>query len=476
MLAGCARRESRCPRLFRLSRVPGERRTHSVLNAIASVAGNAANNVRGLFRLSRTPPRPYSPALSKAERPSHWALMLRFVGDGKSMDGPGNIAFDAEGNAWVANNYTFGRGGLEPQCGSDLVLEFRPEGSYAPGSPYSGGGLSGVGYGISFDPDGALWLSNFGFAAPGCTAPPLHNSLSRFDQAGTARSGPGGITAGKLSWPQGIVSNERGDIWIANCGPFDAPQSDTIPHDSYTIYPRGDPSRAESLRDPNLDKPFDIAFNERGQAFMSSTQSNVVGMYGPDGTPTARSPITGGGLNRPMGVASDSRGNIWVSNSAAINLPCPGTSIDVNDLGGSVTLIGRDGRVRSPGSTVENPTGGFTGGGVSVPWGMAVDGNDNVWVSNFARKRVSQFCGVPARRCGKGLGTGDPISPKGGWSFSGLTRNTAVEIDPSGNVWITNNWKQVPLPPNPGGYELVVMLGAAGPVRTPLIGQPEPLR
>ena len=44
--------------------------------------------------------------------------------------------------------------------------------------------------------------------------------------------------------------------------------------------------------------------------------------------------------------------------------------------GGSVTLLRPDG-TPYPGSP-------FTGGGLPGPWAVAVDGNDNVWVSNFA--------------------------------------------------------------------------------------------
>jgi hypothetical protein len=461
MLVGCARHKVRCARLFTLTRVPGERRPDSTLQAFANIARNPANNVKALFRLSRSGPRPYSPALSRSMRPGNWQLFLRFDGDGRTMNGPGNIAFDAEGNAWVANNYDYSRRRLEPVCGSNLVLKFRPDGSYEPGSPYKGGGLSGVGYGIAFDPGGAIWLSNFGFAAPGCKRQPPHNSISKFAQDGTPLSGHGGFTAGGLIWPQGIVSDRQGNIWVANCGTSELTQK----NNTLTIYPNGDPSQAKTLIDDNLDKPFDIAFNRQGQAFVSSTQSNAVGMYHPDGTSTAASPIKGGGLSKPMGVASDSRGNIWVSNSGLLNLPCPDDTIDLKDRGGSLTLIDSTGTVMSPDS-------GFTGGGAKVPWGMAIDGDDNVWISNFFGQRVSHFCGVPAENCPKGLGTGDPISPRRGYRFSGLTRNTAVEVDPSGNLWITNNWKQVPLPSNPGGYQVVIMVGAAAPVKTPLIGTP----
>jgi hypothetical protein len=38
-------------------------------------------------------------------------------------------------------------------------------------------------------------------------------------------------------------------------------------------------------------------------------------------------------------------------------------------------------------------------------------------------------------------------------------------------VWLTNNWKNDPNPlGNPGGYEIVVFIGLASPIATPLIG------
>ena len=44
--------------------------------------------------------------------------------------------------------------------------------------------------------------------------------------------------------------------------------------------------------------------------------------------------------------------------------------------GGSVTLLRPDGS--------EYPGSPFTGGGLPGPWAATIDGNDNVWISNFA--------------------------------------------------------------------------------------------
>jgi hypothetical protein len=89
---------------------------------------------------------------------------------------------------------------------------------------------------------------------------------------------------------------------------------------------------------------------------------------------------------------------------------------------------------------------------------------------------VSEFCGTEPANCPPGTRTGEPISPSTGYGFDGLVRNTALQIDPSGNVWICNNWMNVPrLHKNPGGHQMVVYVGVAGPLQTPLIGPPVPL-
>ena len=102
-----------------------------------------------------------------------------------------------------------------------------------------------------------------------------------------------------------------------------------------------------------------------------------------------------------------------------------------------------------------------------------MDGADNVWVANFGGQRLAQLCGARQRNCPPGKRRlGAAISPKSGYGFDGLVRNTGVVVDPSGNVWLTNNWKNVPIQTNPGGYQLVAYLGLAAPVRSPAIGPP----
>jgi hypothetical protein len=69
---------------------------------------------------------------------------------------------------------------------------------------------------------------------------------------------------------------------------------------------------------------------------------------------------------------------------------------------------------------------------------------------------VSRLCGADTSRCPPGLATGDPISPATGYQSNALQRMTAGAVDPSDNLWVTNNEK-IDVDPfqNPGGNAVV---------------------
>ncbi|MCB0866606.1 MAG: hypothetical protein KDB58_12905 [Solirubrobacterales bacterium] len=459
MLPRCARSQAGCSLLFSIAKPPGGSAPRGTLEAVADIARNPGHGVKRLFRLAGAVPTPYRPALAQDEQPDSWTLALSFDGDGKSLDGPGNFAIDRKGNIWVNSNYQFQASPHTPACASGEVFKFTPDGRYAKGSPYSGGGLDGAGFGISIDPDGHVWVGNYGFKGVGCTIEPAKNSVSEFLPSGkplspsaTATS-TGGYTQGLISGAQATVPDRNGTMWIANCD-----------NDTVTRYPGGDPNKATVSSDLGISSPFGIAINDKGQAFVTGNASDSVAMLNPDGTPTANSPISGAGINLPLGIATDSRGKIWIANSSAIAFPCNAPQGPF-DIGGSATLLSSDGvpSARSP----------YTGGGLKVPWGIAVDGDDNVWVANFDGQQIGELCGTRPRHCPPGARTGDPIAPASGYGSDALTRNTGIAVDPSGNVWLANNWLQTPYQTNPGGHEIVAFVGAAAPVQTPVIGPPE---
>ncbi len=202
-----------------------------------------------------------------------------------------------------------------------------------------------------------------------------------------------------------------------------------------TRYAGGNPGHSSNFP-LDVEKPFDIAFNGRGQAFVTGNGSDAVELLNQNGKSALTTPITGAGLDKPLGIAADIEGNAWIANSGFASVPCPDGAPPPPGHTGSITMIT---------SNAKHATK-FTGGGLTNPWGVAVDGHDNVWVSNFGGQRLSEFCGRRLANCAPGDHTGAALSPDTGYGFDGFVRNTGVQIDPSGNVWVANNWKTYPFP------------------------------
>jgi hypothetical protein len=414
----------------------------------------------------------YTPDLSSA--PDHWALVLRYQGNGRELDGPGNMVFDADGNVYVGNNYTFSLDPADPSvCGGTQLIKLTPTGQDAPGAPYEGGGIYGAGFGITLDKKGFIWVGNFSFQGSKCTKNQADywDTVSRFNSKGEAVPSDA-VFSDSDAQPQGMISAKNGDVWVANCRGA-----------SVTRYKNGDPNNRNVVKGSGenvFDRPFDVALDTRGRVWVTNNNSHKVFVIDdPEASdPVPRLAADPKYFQRPMGIASDSLGNVWVSNSGALPAPCggsdtPETIIDfLNALshdaqvdGASVTMISPNGEVAA-GSP-------FRAGGLYMPWGIAVDGADNVLVANFTGRRLGFLCGANPANCPPGVGTGDPISPAAGYTFEGLARTTAVQVDPSGNVWAVNNWEVTPFPTNPGGHYMTVFIGLAAPVKTPMLGPPQ---
>lgn len=490
-VASCVSNHRDCGRLFEATTRPGESPPDNVLEAVANLVKNPSypgyptDADDPIFLLSKVKPI-YQPAL--IQRPTNWLLFLKITGGSYKdqdsdnlMNGPGNFAIDEKGFVWVNDNAV-------PQppdhfaCAGRRLLKFFPWGQTFPGVPYFGGGLSGAGYGITLDPSGHVWIGNFGFQDPPCAHLPqaaLNNSVSEFRPDGTPVSGFRGYTNGDISWPQGTVSDRRGNIWVANCG-----------NDSVTKIPKGDPDRAFNIPlgptpaagHPQI-KPFGAAVDLDGNVWFNNNRSDTISVVSPRGDLIDTLPATFQGkmvLSHPVGNAADSKGNMWVANSDWLDSPCPTRGNLGSATNPSITLYMMKTRQPHPGSP-------FTGGGLKLPWGIAVDGNDTVWVFNFGAVPVgmttdiptgiSRFCGVVPRKCPPGMNVGDPISPDTGYRSDALERITGGQIDPSGNIWLTNNWKRDANPiRNPFDNAIVIAIGAAGPIKTPLIGPPIPFK
>jgi len=453
--------------------------------ALANLARDPARDPDLIYFLSSLR-NGYAPGLSQA--PNQWTVTVKLHDTGRPdipFGGAANVAWDSYGYAWVANNVTQG---TPNSTKYNVVL--RPDGKPADGSggepvsPFDTGGLLGVGWGVSVDQEDNVWFGNFGWGSPKDLFFPSQTpnsqtgagtgSVSQFDAADGSPISPDVGYFGPYR-VQAIEPDDFGNIWMASLGDTDVAGGSGV-----WVFRNGNPADSVSSVVPWQDAPFGIA-PIPGQSAAWVTFSG--GLAGQNPSSLARYELTDTGeleqtFIEQVGdtlkiVAVDFAGNAWLASQ--------GTD--------SVFAYSPDGE----------QLGEFTGGGIDGPWGMAVDGEGHVWVSNFGdleignvfdTGRVSKLCGANPAACPPGLKLGDPISPETGYtlpsegtqvllsngdplfgpgappSFVPMMRQTSVQIDAAGNVWTINNWKprfDVDVLSNPGGDGIVIFVGLATP-------------
>jgi hypothetical protein len=422
---------------------------------------------------------PFMPYLNFT--PSAWVLPLKFDGGGLRAGGKG--MFDSDGNFWVADNFTVGWQGQD-SLWEGHASKFAPNGK--PLSPitsgFTGGGMEGGSFGLAVDGHDNAWFSNYG-----------SKSIAVFDKSGRPLSPPEGITFnGRLGLMQGIIATPAGDIWALS-----------ISKSQLVYFPKGDISKGRIVCEgedaepcKSFKAPFHLGIDQEDRIWVANSGIDHLTRF-PASDPSKSENFKTGGFNS-SGLAIDSQGNVWVTNrfgsgllgmahlvDMGVRLKTAGVTKASDYLtklmseqkggkeGGSVVLLKPDG-TQFPGSP-------FTGSSLPGPWAAAVDGDDNVWISNFAGAsgQLAHLCGVRSENCLPGMKTGDPISPPFGYVGGGLQMEVDVDVDPAGNVWVTNNWQDIDscigtplegLSTRCAGQGLVVFYGMAEPVHVPLIG------
>src|SRR5206468_8548230 len=144
LLAACVNDPDVTASLFDLTTPPGGLPPHNTAEALANLARDPGRNVDGIYALTLLSDL-YDPPL--ITMPDAWTVTVKVNDSGNDepdflISGPGNLAFDQRGYAWVTNNTTQGS---PNSCTFNLVL--KPNGQPADGSndtprsPLTGGGI-----------------------------------------------------------------------------------------------------------------------------------------------------------------------------------------------------------------------------------------------------------------------------------------------------------------------------------------------
>ncbi len=203
--------------------------------------------------------------------------------------------------------------------------------------------------------------------------------------------------------PQGLISLVTPDA------PF-APTLSTIPNDwTVSLHYTG----------LGLGAPSGLAFDSQSNLWTTNQASNsITKVYsGIDGVnaPGSSVQVTGGGILGARAIAIDQTGDVWIANTA----------------GNSVVELDGNGNVLSG--------AGYTAGGINAPVSIAIDTKGNAWVANYNGNSITQLLSN---------GTASSFSPiTQGYSNYAVSQPTAIAIDGTNQVWVTNSGLQAQ-----GGY------------------------
>jgi sugar lactone lactonase YvrE len=427
ILSACVEQTSAsaCSTLMTAATPAGGTAPTNTLDAALDIARNPGpGNAAALFALAGSS-SPFQPILAAA--PPDWTLAVNFTGGG--LNTPGSIALDASGNVWVANYF-------------NSVTEFSGTGTpISTATGFTGGGLT-ESYGLAVNTDNSVWVTdeqsdgsvNGGFG-----------SVTVLNSTGQPTSGTGGYFSGGVYFPIAAAADTDGSVWIADYGDSTATKFSL---NGTAVSPAGGFGASQ------LEGPVAVAIDANHNAWFvnQAAQTGSVTSISADGSKL--NTVACGG-DAPSGIATDAiavsgaTGHLWTANYY---------SDSVSELS-----LNSDGSVSQVGTAI-------TAGGITHPNSLAVDGAGNVWVANYRGNSISELAAANAVQPGAALSPGTGLG-----ADASLLAPFALAIDASGNVWVSN---QGGTPVKQGTttveqYTVTEFLGAATPVKTPLLGPPQ---
>ena len=463
-------------RFFKAATPGGGTSPTNTLGAVAGIARESWAHPKELFALfEEAYPLTKEGALNAAPFvpylqfvPSDFALTLRFAGGGNYA--PGRVMIDAEGNAWSGSNWMAGSQSSAVKGIGGGVAKFGPDGATLspPVTGFMGAGINGIGWGTAVTKDN-VWASSFNGKI-------LVMDLQGRPVASEEDFPFGGKTRGLM----GIGVAANGDVWVAeNEG------------DQLLYFPGGRVKEGRIVKPKGLAGPFDIVVDDQNRVWVSNSRLDTVTRF-PANDPTKVETFRVG--LAPRALALDSKSNVWVVSFISPGFPglkpLPPHATIMQEFqafralfapleSGRVKATGFVSMIRPDGTQLPAAGAGYTGkGAVSIPWGVNIDGNDDVWATNGWSHGVVYMAGDNTKGHPAGTKTGDVLHV----FSSGLYESVIdLSIDAAGNAWSTNNWNDLPIATgmtqNParstwgGGTGINVIYGVAEPVLPPRMGK-----
>ena len=319
-------------------------------------------------------------------------------------------------------------------AGNDTILKITPAGvvTTLAGSPGQAGSADGTGSaarfkdpeGVAVDSAGNVYVADTGNDTIRMITP-AGKVTTLAGSPGQAGSADGTGPNAQFNEPEGVAVDSVGDIYVADTG------NDTIrmmmPGSQYSTMTWGTAGKPGSADGPGIDalfnRPEGVAVDSAGNVYVADTGNDtirkitasamMVGMTttlagSPDQAGSADGTGSATRFDSPEGVAVDSAGNVYVADTGndTIRMIMSGSMV--------MTLAGTAGQSGSADGTGSAAL-------FNDPRGVAVDGEDNVYVADTGNDTIRKLStpSVPAQ---SGLTGTSPVAVNA--AVTGLQPNT----------------------------------------------------
>jgi sugar lactone lactonase YvrE len=226
--------------------------------------------------------------------------------DSAAISGPEGVAFDKSGNLWVS------------QFSAENVLEFsraQLKNLGTVSNPTPNATIASTMFqspdGCTFDRHGNLWIVDYNGKAV------RELSSAQLEAGSNADITPAiNITSSTLEQPNFGVFDKTGDLWVSNEG-----NSEVVEFSASQLGSSGakTPTVVLSSSSGSLDEPAEMAFDSKGNLWVSNFGNSTVVMFAKkelsaSGSPTPKVTLSSAEFDGAFGLAFDSGHNLWVSN------------------------------------------------------------------------------------------------------------------------------------------------------------------